>query len=63
MALAYTVRDLMLRRWVSIAAACTTLRARTVCYLWAEYSATRTEIARAKSRELAVMCCLFRNDR
>lgn len=37
MALAYTVRDLMLRRWVSTAAAYTTQRARTVCYLSAEY--------------------------
>jgi glycogen phosphorylase len=37
MALAYTVRDLMLRRWVSTAAAYTTQKARTVCYLSAEY--------------------------
>ncbi len=37
MALAYTVRDLMLRRWVSTAAAYTTQRARTVSYLSAEY--------------------------
>ena len=37
MALAYTVRDLMLRRWVSTAATYTTQRARTVCYLSAEY--------------------------
>jgi starch phosphorylase len=37
MALAYTVRDLMLRRWVSTAAAYTTQRVRTVCYLSAEY--------------------------
>jgi starch phosphorylase len=37
MALAYTVRDMMLRRWVSTAAAYTTQRARTVCYLSAEY--------------------------
>ncbi len=37
MALAYTVRDLMLKRWVSTAAAYTTQRARTVCYLSAEY--------------------------
>ena len=37
MALAYTVRDLMLRRWVSTAAAYTTQRARTVCYFSAEY--------------------------
>ena len=37
MALAYTVRDLMLRRWVSTAAAYTNQRARTVCYFSAEY--------------------------
>jgi starch phosphorylase len=37
MALAYTVRDLMLRRWVSTAAAYTAQRARTVSYLSAEY--------------------------
>jgi starch phosphorylase len=37
MALAYTVRDLMLRRWVSTAEAYTKQRARTVCYLSAEY--------------------------
>jgi glycogen phosphorylase len=37
MALAYTVRDLMLRRWVNTAAAYTTQRARTVSYLSAEY--------------------------
>jgi glycogen phosphorylase len=37
MALAYTVRDMMLRRWVSTAAAYTTQRARTVCYFSAEY--------------------------
>src|SRR5262249_59137586 len=37
MALAYTVRDMMLRRWVSTAAAYTAQRARTVCYLSAEY--------------------------
>ena len=37
MALAYTVRDLMLRRWVSTAATYTTQRARTVCYFSAEY--------------------------
>ena len=37
MALAYTVRDLMMRRWVSTAAAYTTQKARTVCYLSAEY--------------------------
>jgi starch phosphorylase len=37
MALAYTVRDMMLRRWVSTAAAYTTHRARTVCYFSAEY--------------------------
>jgi starch phosphorylase len=37
MALAYTVRDLMLRRWVTTAATYTAVRARTVCYLSAEY--------------------------
>jgi starch phosphorylase len=37
MALAYTVRDLMLRRWVNTAAAYTAQRARTVSYLSAEY--------------------------
>jgi glycogen phosphorylase len=37
MALAYTVRDLMLRRWVSTAATYTAQKARTVCYLSAEY--------------------------
>jgi starch phosphorylase len=37
MALAYTVRDMMLRRWVSTAATYTAQRARTVCYLSAEY--------------------------
>ena len=37
LALAYTVRDLMLHRWVSTAAAYTTSRARTVAYLSAEY--------------------------
>jgi glycogen phosphorylase len=37
LALAYTVRDLMLQRWVSTAATYTTQRARTVCYLSAEY--------------------------
>jgi starch phosphorylase len=37
LALAYTVRDLMLRRWVSTAATYTRQRARTVCYLSAEY--------------------------
>jgi starch phosphorylase len=37
MALAYTVRDLMLRRWVNTAAMYTKQRARTVCYLSAEY--------------------------
>jgi starch phosphorylase len=37
LALAYTVRDLMLRRWVSTAAAYTQQRVRTVCYLSAEY--------------------------
>jgi starch phosphorylase len=37
MALAYTVRDLMLRRWVNTAAAYTRQRVRTVCYLSAEY--------------------------
>ncbi|HZF29315.1 MAG TPA: glycogen/starch/alpha-glucan phosphorylase [Gammaproteobacteria bacterium] len=37
LALAYTVRDLMLRRWVSTAATYTAQRSRTVCYLSAEY--------------------------
>ena len=37
LALAYTVRDLMLRRWVATAATYTRQRARTVCYLSAEY--------------------------
>ncbi len=37
LALAYTVRDLLLRRWVSTAAAYTAQRARTVAYLSAEY--------------------------
>jgi starch phosphorylase len=37
LALAYTVRDLMLRRWVATAAAYTQQRVRTVCYLSAEY--------------------------
>jgi starch phosphorylase len=37
LALAYTVRDLMLRRWVSTATAYTQERSRTVCYLSAEY--------------------------
>ena len=37
MALAFTVRDLMLRRWVNTAAAYTRQRVRTVCYLSAEY--------------------------
>src|SRR5262245_15322113 len=37
MALAYTVRDMMLRRWVSTASTYTAQRARTVCYLSAEY--------------------------
>jgi glycogen phosphorylase len=37
LALAYTVRDLMLRRWVSTAATYTEQRSRTVCYLSAEY--------------------------
>ena len=37
MALAYTVRDLMLRRWVSTAEVYTKQRVRTVCYLSAEY--------------------------
>ena len=37
MALAYTVRDMMLRRWVSTAATYTSQRARTVCYFSAEY--------------------------
>ena len=37
MALAYTVRDVMLRHWVSTAATYTAERARTVCYFSAEY--------------------------
>jgi glycogen phosphorylase len=37
LALAFTVRDLLLRRWVSTAAAYTSQRARTVAYLSAEY--------------------------
>lgn len=37
MALAYTVRDRMLQRWVSTAAAYTDQSARTVCYLSAEF--------------------------
>jgi len=37
MALAYTVRDHMLHRWVSSAAAYTAKKARTVCYLSAEF--------------------------
>jgi glycogen phosphorylase len=37
LALAYVVRDLMLRRWVATAAVYTRQRARTVCYLSAEY--------------------------
>ena len=37
LALAYTVRDLMLRRWVATAATYTRQRVRTVCYLSAEY--------------------------
>ena len=37
LALAYTVRDLMLHRWVSTAAVYTANRARTVAYLSAEY--------------------------
>ena len=37
MALAFTVRDLMLRRWVNTAATYTRQRVRTVCYLSAEY--------------------------
>jgi starch phosphorylase len=37
MALAFTVRDMMLRRWVSTAATYTAQKARTVCYLSAEY--------------------------
>lgn len=37
LALAYTVRDLMLRRWVSTAATYTATRARTVAYFSAEY--------------------------
>jgi starch phosphorylase len=36
-ALAYTVRDLILRRWVATAATYTQERVRTVCYLSAEY--------------------------
>ena len=37
LALAYTVRDVMLRHWVSTAATYTAQRARTVCYFSAEY--------------------------
>jgi starch phosphorylase len=37
MALAYTVRDMMLRRWISTAAEYTSNQARTVAYLSAEY--------------------------
>lgn len=37
MALAYTVRDRMLQRWVSTAAAYTEKASRTVCYLSAEF--------------------------
>jgi starch phosphorylase len=37
LALAYTVRDLILRRWVATAATYTRQRVRTVCYLSAEY--------------------------
>jgi starch phosphorylase len=37
MALAYTVRDRMLQRWVSTAAAYTDQASRTVCYLSAEF--------------------------
>jgi starch phosphorylase len=37
LALAYTVRDLMLHRWVSTAAIYTATKARTVAYLSAEY--------------------------
>jgi starch phosphorylase len=37
LALAYTVRDMMLRHWVSTAATYTAQRARTVCYFSAEY--------------------------
>jgi starch phosphorylase len=37
LALAYTVRDLILRRWVSTAATYTRQKVRTVCYLSAEY--------------------------
>ncbi len=37
MALAHTIRDMMLRRWVSTAAAYTEAQARTVVYLSAEY--------------------------
>jgi starch phosphorylase len=37
LALAYTVRDLILRRWVATAATYTRQKVRTVCYLSAEY--------------------------
>ena len=37
LALAYTVRDLMMRRWVNTASAYTAQGARTVCYFSAEY--------------------------
>jgi len=37
MALAYTVRDRLLHRWISTAAAYTKLGSRTVCYLSAEF--------------------------
>jgi starch phosphorylase len=37
MALAYSVRDMLLRRWISTAAAYTETQARTVAYLSAEY--------------------------
>jgi starch phosphorylase len=37
MALAYTVRDRMLQRWISTAAAYTRQGSRTVCYLSAEF--------------------------
>ena len=37
MALAYTVRDRMMQRWISTAAAYTSKGSRTVCYLSAEF--------------------------
>jgi starch phosphorylase len=37
MALAYTVRDRIMQRWISTAAAYTSLGSRTVCYLSAEF--------------------------